>query len=198
MLPLSSANCCHHPLKFYFLCWFHFCNEALHSEHTISFPKSSEALYVAFCICSLVFCAEGTRLSLTCLLASSSCFVAFCSSKPRASAWPAVSSCSCFTVSISHCLWGERAQTTIRYWRFRAGMPRRWHTLVIEMCIKNHIQLLHVAAPQDPAPGTLFLLSTIPPSRQTRLFYSSSRIRKGMEVFPGFSPAVPAPTSCIP
>lgn len=104
MLPLSSANCCHHPLKFYFLCWFHFCNEALHSEHAISFPKSSDALYVAFCICLLVFCIEGTRLSLTCLPASSSCFVAFCSSKPRASAWPAVSSCNCLTVSISRCL----------------------------------------------------------------------------------------------
>uniref|UniRef100_A0A8B9ING3 Uncharacterized protein n=1 Tax=Anser cygnoides TaxID=8845 RepID=A0A8B9ING3_ANSCY len=53
--------------------------------------------------------------SLTCLLASSSCFVAFCSSKPRASAWPAASSCNCLTVSISRCLQGVRAQTTIRY-----------------------------------------------------------------------------------
>lgn len=154
MLPLSSANCCHHPLKFYFLCWFHFCNEALHSEHAISFPKSSDALYITFCICFLVPCVEGTRLFLTCLLAYSSCFVAFCSSKPRASAWPAVSSCNCLTVSISRCLQGERAQTTIYSWYFRAGMPGRWHTLVVETLVKNHIQLLHIAAPQDPAPGT--------------------------------------------
>lgn len=59
--------------------------------------------------------SEGTGLSLTCLLASSSCWVASCSSKRRASAWPAVSSCSCLAASTSRCLRGERAQTTVTF-----------------------------------------------------------------------------------
>lgn len=82
---------------------FHFPRAAMH--HTQ--PFASAHLFSAQ--------KEEPRLSLTCLLASSSCFVAFCSSKPRASAQPAISSCDCLTVSISRCLWGERAQTTIRY-----------------------------------------------------------------------------------
>lgn len=113
MLPLSSANCCHHPLKFYFLCWFHFCREAHHSEHAIPFPKGSRALDAAL-LHPLVPRTERTGLPLTCLLASSSCWVAFCSSERRDSAWLAVSSCSSLAVSTSRCLWGERTQTTAR------------------------------------------------------------------------------------
>lgn len=113
MLPLSSANCCHHPLKFYFLCWFHFCREAHHSEHAILFPEGSRTLDAAL-LHPLVPRTEGTGLPLTCLLASSSCWVAFCSSKRRDSAWLAVSSCSSLAVSTSRCLWGERTQTTAR------------------------------------------------------------------------------------
>lgn len=161
MLPLSSANCCHHPLTFYFLCWFHFRNEALHSEHRTSFPKSKTLHTVHCCICLHLFGKEKTSLSLTCLLASSSCFVAFCSSKPRASACPAASSCNCLTVSISRCLQDARAQTTIRYWHFRAGMPGRWHMLVTETSVKNHIQPLHLTALQDWAPEAFCLGRTI-------------------------------------
>lgn len=121
---------------------------------TCDFLSEGQRCIVRSLLYLFVSCAEGTRASLTCLLASSSCLVAFCSSKPRASAWPAVSSCNCLTVSISRCLQGGSTQTTISYWHFRAGMPGRWHMLVVKTHIKNHIQLLHTAVPQDAAPGT--------------------------------------------
>lgn len=106
MLPLSSANCCHHPLKFYFLCWFHFCRQAHHWN--TRFPSPGQPRIGHGPRHLLLPAQGGTGLSLTCLLASSSSLLTSCSSKHRASASPAISSSSCLAVSILRWLQNER------------------------------------------------------------------------------------------